>query len=74
MLVASCRNKYYGTNFISAVPNFTPNCTWSLNYSVLVLIVLCTAFLEFFTLQIGMVMFDVLIRINFEDENGLLNK
>jgi hypothetical protein len=78
MVVASCRNKYYGTNFISAVPTslliapglwtiqflfyfdcasqlwqqilwnkfykrcayFTPNCTWSPKYSVLVLILI----------------------------------
>jgi hypothetical protein len=35
IVLSSCDNKYYGTNFIYAV-SFTPYCTWSPNYSVLV--------------------------------------
>jgi hypothetical protein len=38
MVVASCRNKYYGTNFLSAVPTSLLIAPGLPNYSVLVYI------------------------------------
>jgi hypothetical protein len=36
ILLASCDNKYHGTNFIDAVPTSLPIAPGSPNYSVLV--------------------------------------